>query len=470
MGRRPIYMKSSHNGLKFLLLVALIVCGGYYLAKPSSFSWLSFSGDELVKNPLLKEKAFDADVKEIVSPRYGIKAYLLEDDTNPIISLSFLFKNAGYASDNKGEEGIALMTAALLGEGAGDYSSQEFKEILENKAIGIGFAADRDDFSGTLLTTKQNRQKAYELLHLALSSPRFEQEDVERVRQQMLESLKFQAEQPDNVLQLAFLQELYGDHPYARNPLGRAESIKNITQEKLKTFVKDNLRQNNLIVGIAGDISVVEAKLMLDDVFGSLPKSGKTNFIRDVEPKFDGRVKKIPLQSGQNIVMKAALGVNRKHEDFYPLFIANYIIGGAGLNSKLSQEIREKNGLTYGVYSYLGLSEKSPLLLAYYSATADKYPQAEALFEKVWTDFGKDGISEKELQKAKKYLISSYNLRFASIQNIADILAAMQKYDLGLDFLKRRNSYIEEIKLEDVNKAAKKYYNNHVVSVAVGRF
>lgn len=466
MSRRPIYMRSSHRGLKTFFVLALCVWGGWYLYKNT----FVFDIQKVIDASILKEKVFEADVKEIVSPKYGIKAYLLEDHTNPIISLNFSFKNAGYAADDENAQGVAVLSSSLLTEGAGKYDSQAFKEILENKAIGLSFAADREDLNGSLLTTKPNRRIAYELLREALIHPRFDAEDVERNKLQMLEALKRQKEHPENVLSLSVAKEVYGTHPYARNPLGKERDIRQINAEQLKSFVKNNLTRSNLIVGIAGDISSIEARNMLDNVFGALPENGNANFVRDVKINFDGRNKEIKLDSGQNMIMKVAQGVARNDADFYPLFIANHILGGSGLNSKLSQEIREKRGLTYGVYSYMSIDGKAPLLVGAFSATADKFTQADELFEKVWLDFGENGVSQAELDKAKKFLTASYNLRFASIQNISEILLAMQKYDLGLDFLKKRNSYVKKVKLDDVNRAAEKYFNNNLISVAVGSF
>lgn len=466
MSRRPIYMRPSHRGIKILLVVLAILAGGWY----SYQNIFVFDVQKVIDGSILKEKPFNAEVKEIVSPKYGLKAYLLEDHTNPIISISFAFKNAGYAADNEDEQGTAVMASALLTEGAAERDSQAFKEILENNAIGMSFSAGKDDFNGSLLTTKANRGMAYDLLKDVLSKPRFDAVDIERNKLQMLEALKRQKELPESVLGLEFMKDLYGNHPYGRNPLGVEEHIRRLNADKLKNFVQNNLSRNNLIVGVAGDITAIEAKNMLDDVFGVLPENGKVNFIREAKIDFNGRKREFKLASGQNVVMKAAPGVNRSDEDFYPLFVANYVLGGSGLNSKLSQEIREKRGLTYGVYSYLSLDDKSPLLLASFSTTADKFGKADRLFDEVWAGFGKKGISKAELENAKEYLTASYNLRFASIQSISDILTAMQKYNLGLDFLKKRNSYVEQVKLEDVNRAAGKYFNDKLVSFAVGSF
>lgn len=467
MAHRPLYRKSKSNWLGiFLILVAAVAAAGWIYQ-----NLIAFNPQKLVDNSELKDKNFAGKVVEITSPKYGLKAYWLEDKTNPIISVSFAFKGAGYASDDEDKQGIANLTAALLSDGAGDLNSQAFKEELENKGIGLSFAAGKDDFSGALLTTRDNQTRAFELLKLALRQARFEPEEIAREKAGLLEMLKRQKEHPASLLGLEFAKELYGNHNYARNPLGEEADISKISREQMQIFVLERLSRQNLVVGIAGDISQTEAETMLDEVFGALPANGRLNFVRNAEVVFDGRVKVIKQTVGQNIAMKAALGVDRSHEDFYPLYIANQIIGGSGLNSRLSQEIREKAGLTYGIYSYLSLDDKLPLLMIGFSTTPDNYERASQMFAKEWQRFADEGINEQELAKAKNYLIASNNLRFASINNLADMLTAMQKYNLGLDFLQKRNDYVRQVNIEQVNQAAKKYFNNNnLVNVSIGSF
>lgn len=467
MSHRPLYRKQKSNWLPISLGLVMIVVGIYWAYN----RFMVFNPLQLVENSELKAKSFATKVVEVNSPKYGLKAYLFEDKTNPIVSVSFAFKNAGYATDNQGEQGIANLVAALLTDGAGELNNQDFKEELENMAIGLSFSAGKDDFNGALLTTKDNQQRAFELLKLALRQPRFEEDDMQREKAKLFEMLKRQKEHPASVLSLEFAKELYGNHAYGRNPIGSEADIAKLRREQLQIFVLEMLSRQNVMVGIAGDMSKAEAEEMLDDVFGALPANGRINFVREVEVKFDGRTKQIKQDVGQNIAMKATLGVERNHADFYPLYIANQIIGGSGLNSRLSQEIREKEGLTYGVYSYLGQDDKSPLLMASFSTTPENFAKADALFVQEWQKFAEKGVSQQELDKAKNYMTASNNLRFAAIDSIAEMLVAMQKYDLGLDFLQKRNDYVNKVSLEQVNQAAKKYYNKDgLISVSIGSF
>lgn len=455
---------------KGIVIVAIIAALSFIGASYWKFAQKSSDLQSLVDDSELKNVSFEANITEIKSPQLGIKAFLLEDTENPIVSISFIFKNAGYASDNDNEDGIAAMTAALLGEGAGNYSAIQMKEELESRGIRISFNADKDDFTGALLSTKENLSKATKLLNLMLVHPRFDDADINRVKQQMISALLRQKENPNQVLQLEFNKELFGKHPYARNPLGNKNDILMINREKLQNFVKDNLIIKNLLVGVAGDVNREEAEQLLDIMFENVAQSGRLNFVRDADLSFDGRIRQIDKKIGQNITLRALQGVGRKHEDFYPLYVANYILGGAGLNSRLSQKIREENGLTYGVYSYLLLDDKAPLIVAGFASTADKYNEAEKIFENEWKIFAQNGVSQKELQQAKNYLTASNNLRFASIENVSAMLAAMQKYNLGLDFLQKRNDYINQIDLDDVNQVIKKYFTTQMVGVRIGSF
>jgi len=436
------------GGILFLGLVYWI--SGYFMA---------FDANKLVENSVLKDRSFNTAVKEVVSPEHKIKAYLFEDKTNPIISVNFIFKNAGSAYDGDSEQGIANMAAELLTDGAGDMNRLQFKEELENLAVSIGFSAERDDMSGSLLATKPHAERAFVLLETVLTDPRFDLSDIRQVKAEMLVMLKQQNERPERILALAADKVLFGSHPYGRNSLGEAEDIQKITRRQLKNYVRDHFVRQNLVVGIAGDMTADEAGMMLDKVFGRLPRAGKTAVFRPAETDFAADDKHIEADLPQSIARLAAPGVIRQDKDFYPLYAANHILGGAGLTSRLSLAAREDEALTYGVYTYMNTAEKAPLLTGGFSATPENFSRVKEIVETEWQKMGESGVSKEELDAAKDYLLASYHLRFASIQDIARMLTAMQKENLGMDFLQKRNEYIRNIKLHEVNTAAKKYFN-----------
>lgn len=462
--------RKSSSGVKFIVLtaiVALLAYGIYW----SYNTYVAFNPQAILDNSVFKSKSFDTPAVEIIAPKSKIKAYLIEDKTNPIISISFLFKNAGLASDDENKQGISNLVSSLLLEGAGSRDALSLKEEMENQAIGITFDVSSDDFTGNLVTTKDSQEIAYGLLNDILTKPMLAVQDIERIKLQMQYAFLRQKEHPASLLRLEFAKFIYGYHPYGRNPLGDWNNIKNTTREDLLKFINNHFTKNNLIIGIAGDVSPEQTGIIVDQIFGNLPASGAINFVRNAEVDFSRRVKNIEQKTGQNISSFASLGVSRNDADFYPLYIANHIFGGAGLSSRISKAVREKEGLTYSIYSYMSLNDKSPLLQGGFSSTANNYQQVWNILDEQWELFGQAGANAEELGNAKNYLISSYNLRFASITNLSDILMSMQKENLGLDFLQKRNENVAKVTLDDVNNAAKKYFKkDKMLIVNIGSF
>ena len=469
MARRR-YRSSSIKPFLFKITLLFCVLAGGWLFYRNIFT---FNPQRILDTSILKEKTFGAKPIEVISPRHKIKAYLIEDNTNPIISFSLLFKNAGWASDDANKQGLANITAAMLTEGAGNLDSQAFKETLENLAIGINFDASADDFTASMITTSENQQKAYKLFTDIITKPLFASKDMQRIKDQVQKSFIIQKEHPNSVLGLYFSEYLYKNHPYGRNPLGKWENINKLTANDLRNFISTHFAKNNLIIGVAGDISAEKLGTVLDYMFGSLPSNSSINFVRKTNIDFTHSPKNItlPQASGQNISAFASQGVARNHPDFYPLYIANYILGGAGLNSRLSLAIREKEGLTYSIYSFLSLADKSSLIRGGFSCTKENFNKVVSLLQKEWNNFGQNGVTKQEVEDAKKYLLSSYNLRFASIKNLSEILLYMQKDNLGLDFLQKRNENIKQVSIKDINRVAHKYFNtDKMLSVSVGQF
>ncbi len=453
MARRIYHKKKSSGGMFKVVFGLAVVAGIGWFGYCSLNEALVFNPNKLVENSALKAEVFAAPVEEITS-REGIKAYYFEDHTNPIVSISFLFKNAGSAYDPQWQFGVANMTASLLTEGAGKYNSQQLKEILEDKAISISYSADKDDFGGNMQTLKSNLREATDLLKLTLTEPAFDRSDMKRVKEQMLVAIDRQTEYPESLLSLVWVQDLYGSHPYGRNPVGKKADIKELDKEKLQKFMQNKLTRSNLIVGIAGDISRMEAEKLLDKVFGGLPEGMSLRGLVDAKVYFDGHEKNVRGELPQAVAIFTAQGVARNDADFYPLYIANQIFGGSGLNSRVSKAAREDKGLTYGVGSYLVIDDKAKLIKGGFSATPDNYKQVQEIVKAEWLKMGQ-GVTKDEFEQARNYMTAT--------------LVAMQKENLGRDFLQKRNDYVNAVTLDDVNTAAAKYFGrDNLVWVSVG--
>lgn len=394
-----------------------------------------------------------APVKEVISDG-GLKAWVIEDHTNPIVALKFSFR-VGAAHDPIGLEGLARLASSTMDEGAGPWDSQAFQSRLEDMSITLRFDAAMDSYGGRILTLRENLEPALEMLRAALLTPRFDAEPVNRIRDQIVSGLRQSKEDPGTIAGLALYKSIFKDHVYGRGSKGTVASIQKIQQSDLKNFVQNSFAKDNLIVGVAGDISEIEVKNLLDKTFGELPAHANILPIADVVPTFDQDLNVIQKPVPQSTILFAQKGIARHHKDFYAAYVLNYILGGGSFASRLYEEVREKRGLVYSVYSYLANHDKASLWLAGAGTQNARVKETIDVVRAEWARLQKDGASLEEVSNAKTYLTGSFPLRFKSSDTIANILVAMQRDNLPIDFLKKRNKQVEAVTLEDVNRVAK---------------
>jgi zinc protease len=408
--------------------------------------------------------AGETRIEEVTSPG-GIKAYLISERAIPFLSMAFQFKG-GTTLDPESKEGLAYMVSGLLDEGAGELDSQAFRQELEDKAIRLSFDAGRDDFSGDLRTLNEHRDRAFELLRLALTEPRFDQEPVERVRSQILTSLARRSEDPDALASETWFQAAFPDHPYGRPVRGTPESIASIAVDDMRGFVDRRLAKDNLIVGVAGDITAEELGPLLDLAFGELPA---TSVAPDVGPgAFEGGETIVVRKSiPQSVVVFGHGGIARHDPDFYAAYVANHILGGGGFGSRLTEEVREKRGLAYGVYSYLYPNDYAPLWMGGVGTNNLQVAESLDLIRHEIERMRAGEVTEEQLRDAKTYLTGSFPLRLTSNDQIASMLAGIQRENLGIDYLEKRNDYIEAVTLDDLKRAAGRLFDPKELLVVV---
>ena len=303
-----------------------------------------------------------ADIKKVVSSK-GIEAWFVQDSSVPLIAMNFVFRGVGSVTDPGGREGLAKMSAALLDEGAGDLQAAEFQKKLEEIAARLSFSAGRDNYNGRLSTLVSEREQAFNLPKLSLNRPRFDERAVERIRDQLNASLIRNVEVPQRVLGRKWSETVFAGHGYSRLSDGTKASVASITKADLNTFVSTRFTRDRLIVGVVGDISEAELGRRLDQVFGGLPKIGRTFNVPDVVPTGAGKTIVVRMSIPQSAILVGHAGIKREDPDWYAALLVSRIFGGGGLSSRLYEEIREKRGLAYSVYSYLNPMEKSALVV-----------------------------------------------------------------------------------------------------------
>ncbi|HEX6980829.1 MAG TPA: pitrilysin family protein [Alphaproteobacteria bacterium] len=392
------------------------------------------------------------EIEQVKSPG-GIEAWLIRDRMVPLVSMHFAFRG-GAATDPAGKTGRAEMTAQLLTEGAGDLDSQKFAAMLEDRAISLGFDAGLDSIQGSVKTLNEHRDTAFDLLRLALTRPRFDAEAVERVRAQTLAAIARDAENPETLARRTWWATAFPDHPYGRPVRGTVETVTRLQPDDFRDFVRNRLARDNLIIGVVGDITPDELGPLLDRAFGDLPARSAPVDVPEVEFKGDGRTTVVNRTVPQSVMVFGEDGIKRNHPDWFAASIVNYILGGGGFNSRLMTEVREKRGLTYGVYTSLVALDHTGLVLGSSSTANARVAQALDLIRAEWRRMKEQGPTADELADAKSYLTGSFKLQLSSSMSIASMLVAIQYDNLGIDYIDRRDALINAVTIDDVRRVA----------------
>lgn len=393
-------------------------------------------------------------VQEVVGAS-GVKAWLVEDHTNPIISLTVTFR-AGASRDMPGKAGTARMVSTLLDEGAGDMKSLAFQRRLEELSISLSFEVGRDSFRGTMRTLTRNRDEAFRLLGLALNKPRFDADAIERMRSQLISSALRSSRNPSRIARDAWWRAAFPNHPYGRPVNGTEKTLQAVTRQDLADYIRRNFARDNMYIGVVGDITATQLRALLDKTFGSLPPRASGPKVPTVKPRLSGKVVVRKLDVPQSVALFGQAGIPRNDKDFYAAYVLNHILGGGSFSSRLYDEVREKRGLAYSVYSYLWPLDHSALYLGAVATRNAKVAESVKLIRAEWAKMAKDGVSAKELDAAKRYITGSYALRFASSKQISGMLAALQQEGLPRSYFEKRNGYIRAVTPADIKRVAKR--------------
>jgi zinc protease len=383
----------------------------------------------------------------------GIPVWFVHEPSIPIVSVEISF-HGGTITDPDGKEGRAGFAAGLLDEGAGDLDSAAFHRRLQELAIGFSASAEKDNFRVGLRTLSANRDEAFRLLGLALTQPRLDREPVDRVRGQIKSMLVRDREDPDTIASQTWFARAFPDHAYGRPNQGTVESIDRITVDDLRDFVLERFARNNMVIGAVGDISPDELVVLVDRALGGLPKAAAPFDVAKLAPFVAGGTTVIRKPLPQSVVTFGVPGISRSDPDYYAAYVMNYVLGGGGFTSRLYQEVRERRGLAYSVYTYLFPYDYSAVFLGGVATANARIAESLRVIETEVRRIADEGITEQELVDAQTYLNGSFPLQLDTNAEIAWVLVQVQLDDLGLDYLERRADYINSVTLDDVKRVA----------------
>lgn len=405
-------------------------------------------------------------IQEVVSSK-GVRAWLVEDYTVPIIAMRFAFEG-GTTQDPVGKEGLANLMTTLLDEGAGPLDSDAFQTKLDDAGAELGFSADRDSFQGGMRLLADQRDEAFGLLALAVNEPRFDQNPLDRMRSQIISGIVARSRDPEYAAAVKWAEALYPGHPYSRRGRGTAESLNAINADDLRAFHKAVFAREKLNVGVVGAIDAESLKKELDRIFGDLPEKPDLLPVPDVSPKL-GQTLSVAYELPQTTIQMAYPGVARHDPEFFSAFLMNHILGGGTFTSRLFVEVREKRGLAYSVDSSLSSTDHSNMLFVSTATRSDRSTETLDVMRQVIRDVAENGVTEEELAAAKKYVSGAYAINnLNSSGAIARTLVELQKENLGIDYMQQRGALIDAVTRDQVNAIAKKLLSVDPAIMTVG--
>ena len=400
----------------------------------------------------------------------GSEVYFVENHDLPIIDVSANFA-AGSARDALAKSGLAGITKYMMTLGAAGMSD----EVISNKLADIGailggnFDADRASFKLRTLSSQNEQTQALNVFNDILQKPDFPESVLTREKARIISGLQESATQPESISNKAFMAALYGNHPYALDESGEPETVATITHDDLQAFYNTYYTSRGAVIALIGDMTLAQAHDIAERISTGLPHTPAVAKLPAVTLPVVANEQVIAHPASQAHILLGYPGIKRGDPDLFPLYVGNYILGGGGFVSRLTEEVREKRGLVYSVYSYfMPMSDLGPFQIGL-QTKREQASEALKLVRGTLDKFITSGVTEKELEAAKQNIIGGFPMRIDSNSKILDYLGVIGFYKLPLDYLETYNAQIAKVTTAQIKEAfARRIKPDDFVTIVVG--
>ena len=332
--------------------------------------------------------------------------------------------------------------------------------------MSLGFGATLDPVAGSMRALSANRDQAFELLRLAVSEPRFDDDRFEQRRAQTIAALNQADQRPGSVAQRTMMATVFAGHPYANNASGVRETLARLGVQDIRQRAQSLLNRGGLIVTAVGDIDAAELSRQLDRAFGGLPERPAEPPVPDWTPPARPRTVSIERPVPQSSVLIALPGLLRQDPDWHAALVMAHILGG-GQQSRLFAEVREKRGLAYSISAGIRAQDKAGLLVISTASANERVGEALKVIKPELARLRDGGVSEQELSDSKTYLSGSLALSLDSSSAIANVLHQLQVDRQPRDYLDRRAALIGAVKADDVRRVARRLLRDEAMTTVV---
>jgi zinc protease len=386
----------------------------------------------------------------------GIILLTSEQRALPMVSIELLI-DAGSRHDGPKQEGLANLTARLLTYGTQRRTALQISETLDFIGAGLSAGCGEDLATVSMTVLKKDLGTGLELLAEVLTLSTFPQEEIDRQKQSIIASIKAREESPGDIAQRRLAAALYPQSPYGRPVEGNEASVNGLEQQSLRAFYERYYRPNRTILSVVGDISHQEIARALDEAFRSWPKGEPATAPVAPSKVGSGETLRVNKDLTQANIILGHEGVGRENPDYYAIQVMNYILGGGGFSSRTLDSIRNERGLAYSVYSYFSAEKGHGTFELVMQTKNETALEAIRIAKAEIRRMREELVTEEELSDAKDYLIGSFPLRFDTNRKVANFLAQVEYFQLGLDYPDRYADFIKKVTREDVQHVAQKY-------------
>ena len=398
----------------------------------------------------------------------GSDVYFVENHDLPIIDLAVNFP-AGSARDTAAKSGIAGVTRYMLTLGADGMNEEDITNQFADIGAILGGDLDADRAALKLRTLTSEQGKALEIFNKILHKPDFPQTVLDREKTRIVAGLKEAETQPESIASKAYMKALYGAHPYALDDSGEIGTVNAMKRDDLLSFYQTYYTAKSATIALIGDMTEAQAREIANTISADLPQTPAVGKLPEVTFPTAPNTQNINHPASQAHILLGYPGIKRGDADYFPLYVGNYVLGGGGFVSRLTEEVREKRGLVYSVYSYfMPMAELGPFQIGL-QTKKDQAAEALKLVNETTAKYIAGGPTEKELKDAKANIIGGFPMRIDSNGKILDYLNVIGFYKLPLTYLEDYNKQVASVTTKQIKDAFKRRIKpENFVSVIVG--
>ncbi|MBY0575003.1 MAG: insulinase family protein [Gallionellaceae bacterium] len=398
----------------------------------------------------------------------GARVLFVEDHNIPMLDVAVSVP-AGSSFDVADKAGVAGLAHHLLDLGAEGLSEDDIARGMADIGAIFGGSFDQDRSSKSLrtLSNAEVRDKALGIMARVLQQPVFSEAILAREKARVIAALKEAETKPESIADKAFQKAVYGAHPYALRPSGEVASVEKINVRDIGDFYRTHYQASGAVVAIMGDVSRADAEAIAQKLTAQLPSGAAPAALPDVVMQIAANEQRIAHPASQSHILIGAPGMSRSDPDYFPLYVGNHILGGGGFVSRLMNEVREKRGLAYSVYSYFIPLKQPGAFQIGLQTKKEQADEALQLVRNTLAEFIAKGPSEKELLAARQNIVGGFPLRIDSNRKIVDYLSVIGFYNLPLTYLDDFTRKVEQVSVAQIRDAFARHINPQAMATVI---